>query len=160
MNIQRSRCIGPLVINLLVCERQRMNLRSSLLLVSLFGVGYGYLSWTVPTQSRHGQRQQSAIDTWQLFADTGNTDDVPKEGEEGEAEPSSPAPSGDILNSPAFLKRKLEVLQSDIAKVEADMEETKARVEAGKVEWGDQLEALQEEVSNWVWEDCPTSVYY
>ena len=41
---------------------------------------------------------------WQLFADVGKADEVPKEGEEGEAEPSSPDAPGDILNSPDFLK--------------------------------------------------------
>lgn len=53
--------------------------------------------------------------------------------------------SNDILNSPAFLKRKLEVLQSDIAKVEAEIETAKEKVEAGKAEWGSQLEDLAKE---------------
>ena len=83
--------------------------------------------------------------------------------EEGESEPADaadnnedePTPAGseensatDILNSPAFLKRKLEVLQSDIAQVDADTEEARAQLEAGKAEWGPQLDELQKEVSS------------
>eukprot|EP00522_Entomoneis_paludosa_P007308 CAMPEP_0172453934 /NCGR_PEP_ID=MMETSP1065-20121228/11071_1 /TAXON_ID=265537 /ORGANISM="Amphiprora paludosa, Strain CCMP125" /LENGTH=233 /DNA_ID=CAMNT_0013206181 /DNA_START=89 /DNA_END=790 /DNA_ORIENTATION=- len=71
--------------------------------------------------------------------------------EDGNApEEGAPTDSGasDILNSPAFLQRKLEVLQSDIAKVEADTEEARARLEAGKAEWGGQLDELQKEYQN------------
>lgn len=52
----------------------------------------------------------------------------------------------DILNSPAFLKRKLEVLKSDIAQADADVEALKVQVEEGKAEWGQQLDDLQLEV--------------
>lgn len=54
----------------------------------------------------------------------------------------------DILNSPAFLKRKLEVLKSDIAQADADVEALKVQVEAGKAEWGGQLDDLQLEVGS------------
>jgi len=54
----------------------------------------------------------------------------------------------DILNSPAFLKRKLDVLKSDLAKTETDLAAAKERLEAGKVEWGQQLEDLGKEVSH------------
>eukprot|EP00527_Entomoneis_sp_CCMP2396_P005658 CAMPEP_0198146632 /NCGR_PEP_ID=MMETSP1443-20131203/30484_1 /TAXON_ID=186043 /ORGANISM="Entomoneis sp., Strain CCMP2396" /LENGTH=221 /DNA_ID=CAMNT_0043810663 /DNA_START=180 /DNA_END=845 /DNA_ORIENTATION=- len=70
---------------------------------------------------------------------------------EGEEQPNgeeSSSAATDILNSPAFLKRKLEVLQSDIAKVEADTEEARSQLEAGKAEWGPQLDALQTEYEN------------
>jgi hypothetical protein len=53
----------------------------------------------------------------------------------------------DILNSPAFLKRKLEVLKSDIEKIQADLEAALERAEIAKEEWGPQLEDLQREVS-------------
>lgn len=52
----------------------------------------------------------------------------------------------DILNSPAFLKRKLEVLKSDIANADSEIEALKEQVEAGKAEWGGQLDDLQVEV--------------
>ena len=52
-----------------------------------------------------------------------------------------------ILNSPAFLKRKIDVLQSDIAKADEDIEAAKQRLDEGKAEWGGQLDALQAEVS-------------
>ena len=56
--------------------------------------------------------------------------------------------SSDILNSPAFLKRKLEVLQSDIEKCDQGIAAAKERLEAGKLEWGGQLDELQKEVSD------------
>eukprot|EP00523_Entomoneis_sp_CCMP467_P014846 CAMPEP_0168777044 /NCGR_PEP_ID=MMETSP0725-20121227/6353_1 /TAXON_ID=265536 /ORGANISM="Amphiprora sp., Strain CCMP467" /LENGTH=236 /DNA_ID=CAMNT_0008826749 /DNA_START=83 /DNA_END=793 /DNA_ORIENTATION=+ len=71
--------------------------------------------------------------------------------EEEEGEGAAPADTGagsDILSSPAFLRRKLEVLQSDIAKVEQDTEEARARLEAGRAEWGGQLDELQKEYKN------------
>ena len=55
--------------------------------------------------------------------------------------------ASDILNSPAFLTRKLEVLKSDIEKIDEEIAETQQQVEAGKAEWGPQLEDLQREVS-------------
>jgi hypothetical protein len=54
---------------------------------------------------------------------------------------------GDILNSPAFLKRKIDVLKSDIVQADADIEATQAQAEEGKAEWGSQFEDLQREVS-------------
>jgi len=56
--------------------------------------------------------------------------------------------ANDILSSPAFLKRKLEVLQSDITTTEEDLEKSVERLEVAKEEWGPQLEALQNEYSN------------
>lgn len=53
----------------------------------------------------------------------------------------------DILNSPAFLQRKLDVIKSDIAKVEEQIAAAKAQLEDGKAEWGHQFEALEIEVS-------------
>ena len=53
----------------------------------------------------------------------------------------------DILNSPAFLKRKVDVLKSDIAKIDEEIEAAKQLLEAGKAEWGPQLDDLQREVS-------------
>ena len=67
--------------------------------------------------------------------------------EEQVEEAASEDSATDILNSPAFLERKLDVLNSDIAKVEEDMEAAKEQLSAGKAEWGDQLEDLDKEVS-------------
>ena len=79
-----------------------------------------------------------------------------EEGEETQEEPvedgeETSAGNGgegnsDILSSPAFLKRKVDVLKSDIAAAEAEIEELKIAVEEGKAEWGDQLDQLQTEV--------------
>lgn len=52
----------------------------------------------------------------------------------------------DILNSPAFLARKIDVLKSDIEKAEDELDELQELVAAGKAEWGDQLDDLQVEV--------------
>eukprot|EP00565_Helicotheca_tamesis_P006810 CAMPEP_0185726364 /NCGR_PEP_ID=MMETSP1171-20130828/2368_1 /TAXON_ID=374046 /ORGANISM="Helicotheca tamensis, Strain CCMP826" /LENGTH=262 /DNA_ID=CAMNT_0028394701 /DNA_START=70 /DNA_END=858 /DNA_ORIENTATION=+ len=54
----------------------------------------------------------------------------------------------DILNSPAFLKRKVDVLQSDIAAVEGEIDESMKLLEAGKAEWGQKLDDLQKEYQN------------
>ena len=75
-------------------------------------------------------------------SDEGNGETV----ESGEA--ASTAPEMDILNSPAFLKRKIEVLKSDIEATEKEAEEARALAEAGKAEWGPQLDALRAEVSH------------
>jgi hypothetical protein len=59
---------------------------------------------------------------------------------------TSTSSTSDILNSPAFLKRKLDVLKSDVEKCEKDLEEALERAEVAKEEWGPQLEDLQREV--------------
>lgn len=51
----------------------------------------------------------------------------------------------DILNSPAFLKRKLEVLKSDIGQLEEEISNAKAALEQGKEVWGDKLAAIRTE---------------
>jgi len=78
-----------------------------------------------------------------------------KKGEDAKEEPESAeavkpiTDSGtDIMNSPAFLKRKLDVLKSDIATQDELMEEAKKRLEEGKAEFGPQLEGLQKEYQN------------
>ena len=53
----------------------------------------------------------------------------------------------DILNSPAFLKRKVEVLQSDIDAMEKEIEEANTVYLAGKEEWGSKFDMLVKEVS-------------
>lgn len=54
--------------------------------------------------------------------------------------------SNDILNTAAFLKRKLEVMQSDVSKVHDAMAVVQERLEQGKAEYGAQLADLQNEV--------------
>jgi hypothetical protein len=53
----------------------------------------------------------------------------------------------DILNSPAFLNRKVEVLKSDIAALEKELEEANAVASAAKEEWGAKFDMLNKEVS-------------
>eukprot|EP00551_Chaetoceros_affinis_P003830 CAMPEP_0203634482 /NCGR_PEP_ID=MMETSP0088-20131115/1411_1 /ASSEMBLY_ACC=CAM_ASM_001087 /TAXON_ID=426623 /ORGANISM="Chaetoceros affinis, Strain CCMP159" /LENGTH=240 /DNA_ID=CAMNT_0050488095 /DNA_START=306 /DNA_END=1028 /DNA_ORIENTATION=+ len=56
--------------------------------------------------------------------------------------------SNDILNSPAFLKRKLEVLESDIAKIDEKISNANKVYEENKAEWGSQLDDLRKEYIN------------
>lgn len=71
--------------------------------------------------------------------------------ETADGDDSAAAPAADvndILSSPAFLKRKLEVLESDIAKTEEEIVAATERKEIAKEEWGPQLEYLQREYTN------------
>lgn len=63
-------------------------------------------------------------------------------------EASKPDAAMDILNSPEFLKRKLDVLKTDSAKAADDVAAAKERFEAGKAEWGPQMDDLQKEYQN------------
>jgi hypothetical protein len=65
---------------------------------------------------------------------------------ESEKEAESTKDSDDIYSSPVFLNKKLEVLKSDLAKVDEKMVTEKARLEEGKAEWGQQLDDLKKEV--------------
>ena len=65
-----------------------------------------------------------------------------------EADHSLPSEEqSDIMNSPAFLKRKAEVLQSDVAAIEKEIEEAQATYDANKEEWGAKFDTLNKEVS-------------
>jgi hypothetical protein len=65
--------------------------------------------------------------------------------------------STDILNSAEFLQRKLDVIYSDITKVEEEIIDAKAAVEEGKAEWGAQFDALEAEVSSF---EVPSACFY
>jgi hypothetical protein len=54
--------------------------------------------------------------------------------------------ASDILNSPVFLQKKLDVIKSDLAIADEKMAVEKARLEEGKAEWGGQLDDLKREV--------------
>ena len=54
----------------------------------------------------------------------------------------------DILNSPAFLRRKADVLNSDLAKIDAQINTANAQLEEGMAEWGPDLDRLQAEYLN------------
>lgn len=65
-----------------------------------------------------------------------------------EEDGASDGASTDILNSPAFLTRKLDVLKSDIVNVEEKLAERNQALEVGKAEWASQIEDLQTEFLN------------
>lgn len=79
-----------------------------------------------------------------LFAKEAETEEAQEESADHDA--TSLASPTDILNSPAFLKRKLEVIQSDVAKVEEQIVAAKQQLEEGKAEWGHQFDSLEVEV--------------
>jgi len=62
-----------------------------------------------------------------------------------DAKESTAAGADDILNSPAFLNRKLEVIKSDMVKAEEELAAAIASLEEGKAEWGKQLDDLEKE---------------
>ena len=101
------------------------------------------------------------VSPFQLHSDAGSADaDEPSttDGGDGSSSSSEEEPhaeaalpseeQADILNSPAFLKRKVEVLQSDIKAFEGDIEEANAEYLAGKEEWGTKFDMLIKEVSD------------
>jgi len=86
-----------------------------------------------------------------LHADASPDGDAAADEGGTEGEPKSALPSEeqtDILNSPAFLKRKVEVLQSDIAAMEKEIEEANAVYLAGKEEWGAKFDMVNKESQN------------
>lgn len=70
-----------------------------------------------------------------------DVEEAPQEEEKAQVD------STDILNSPAFLKRKIDVLKSDIAAVDEKIEASNTIYEANKAEWGPQFEDLRKELS-------------
>lgn len=72
-----------------------------------------------------------------------------KEEEEGKEEKSLPSEgASDILSSPAFLKRKLEVLKQDLAITEERLEAANTALEEGKAVWGDKFADLNKQRTN------------
>lgn len=82
-----------------------------------------------------------------LFAEEEAEAEAPTEEDAPETSGEAPTAEMDILNSPAFLKRKIDVLKSDLEGMDAEIEEARVRAEAGKAEWGPQLDDLRLEVS-------------
>lgn len=78
--------------------------------------------------------------------DSQETTEQPVQGETEDNK--SDSGSNDILSSPEFLKRKLEVLQTDIATAEEELTNSVEKLEVAKEEWGPQLDALQREYGN------------
>ena len=84
-----------------------------------------------------------------LYADADASAESEGDGTSEEIEDAGLLPSEealDILNSPAFLKRKVDVLQSDIAATEKEIEEANAVYLQGKEEWGSKFDMLNKEV--------------
>lgn len=101
-------------------------------------------SITFSSQSSSPQpiMRQSTSST--LYAEEGTNEDASVDNEAEDAAPAA-ADATDILNSPAFLQRKVEVLESDIAALEKEIEEANAVYLAGKEEWGPKFDFLNKE---------------
>jgi hypothetical protein len=103
------------------------------------------LSYSVEGFSVNRPTNAFTVGSTCLFAKETEAEEVQEETAAGDG--SSLASPTDILNSPAFLQRKLEVIKSDIAKVEEEIVAAKAKLEEGKAEWGPQFDSLEVEVS-------------
>lgn len=111
------------------------------------------------------QSLTTATSCTRLFA-AENTDDIPDDektqgsdsdnNKTEEKAPESASSTGsdvnanvnDILNSPAFLKRKVDVLKSDIEAVKEKIEAANKIYEANKAEWGPDFDKLKLEYAN------------
>ena len=80
-----------------------------------------------------------------LYAEEGASSDEVAADAADEGENAAAVDTTDILNSPAFLKRKVEVLESDIAALEKEIEEANAVYLAGKEEWGPKFDMINKE---------------
>mmetsp|Transcript_16707 Transcript_16707/g.38774 ORF Transcript_16707/g.38774 Transcript_16707/m.38774 type:complete len:243 (+) Transcript_16707:64-792(+) len=115
-------------------------IRCGLVAVSLPLLAFGF--GTLP-HVKLASRQPSALFSEEASADDASSDASTSEEEQAASPPSED--TSDILNSPAFLTRKVEVLQSDIAAMEKEIEEANALYTAGKAEWGDKFDMLNKE---------------
>lgn len=68
--------------------------------------------------------------------------------EDDSTDATPPNAANDILNSPDFLKRKIDVLTKDISGLEDDIVGAKEILADGKEEWQSQLDALAKEYKN------------
>jgi len=83
-----------------------------------------------------------------LFAEEESKGEAAEEEVETKGEEKSSDSGNDILNSPAFLKRKLEVLKSDIETIDGKISDFNTIYEQNKAEWGPQLDELRKEYAN------------
>merc|ERR1719410_2971931 len=126
---------------------------SQYLAISLLLVGISLFSFQTSAFSLNAvsRRQSVFINNWRsntrLYEGEEATEEKEEAEDKKESEESEEKPT-DILNSPAFLKRKLEVLTSDISKTEDEIAKIKVSIEEGKAEWGERLEQLDKENSN------------
>ncbi|GMH54533.1 hypothetical protein TrLO_g9324 [Triparma laevis f. longispina] len=87
-----------------------------------------------PTQSRQFTSRTSSSSSFPLFL-FGKKD---KDKESGEG-------VGDILNSPAFLRKKIEVLKTDLESSETAITSSETELAAAQEEWGDQMSRMKKE---------------
>mmetsp|Transcript_12008 Transcript_12008/g.17926 ORF Transcript_12008/g.17926 Transcript_12008/m.17926 type:complete len:245 (-) Transcript_12008:93-827(-) len=93
-----------------------------------------------PLSSITFSEQQPMRHSSPLYAEEASSNE-----EAAAADEQAAADTTDILNSPAFLKRKVEVLQSDIAAIEKEIDEANTVYLAGKEEWGPKFDMINRE---------------
>lgn len=120
-------------------------IRCGLVVISLPLLALGFGSFGTLPHVKLASRQPSALFSEEASADDAGGSDA-STSEEAQAAALPSEDTSDILNSPAFLTRKVEVLQSDIAALEKEIEEANAIYAAGKAEWGDKFDMLNKEV--------------
>lgn len=131
----------------MIVQRIAFLLLCSLGFLSLSSEAFAFTSRTcnLPTTSRLAFRPSTCLCSADTDAESKEPSNETEESSKETAEKPKVDAGNDILNSPAFLKRKPEVLQSDIKKVEEDTEAAKTRLEEGRKEWGSQIEDLEKE---------------
>lgn len=83
-----------------------------------------------------------------IFAEEKSGEESVEESNADESTNESNSSGSDILNSPAFLKRKIDVLKSDIGVAEESLARVNDSYEMNKAEYGDKLENLRKEYAN------------
>lgn len=109
-----------------------------------------YLHHRLP-RLHHRDRFVTAVCAEPKDDDEGSAAEVEKEEDKKEetvAKAAKAAPATDILSSPSFLKKKLDVLTSDVAAVEEKTDAANEVYKANKEEWGPQIDQLKSEYSN------------
>ncbi len=110
----------------------------------LITLNFTIQAFTISSTSSNLNKIQNRYNTV-LHADDGQSN-VDTEAKPESDDGASNGGANDILNSPAFLKRKLEVLQSDLNSVDEKMSAVNSVYEENKAEWGPQLDELRKEV--------------
>ena len=101
--------------------------------LNLFLTTLWIISTNAFTLQRHAHRLPSPL----CSTEDASPDEPAEPSNEADADHALPSEeSSDILNSPAFLQRKVEVLEGDLKKLDETYAEVNGVYEANKEEWG------------------------
>ena len=103
----------------------------------------------VPPEKDQGEAAQAqAEEQAQPDLDGTNKDDASISKSEAEDKEEEEEEEDDLLNSPAFLKQKLKVLEAELAQVEKDIEQVEEEQEGLIDEWAPKRDRLQTDFDN------------